>query len=174
MEPAIAAARAGKHVIVEKPLEITLSRCDKIIRECEKAGVKLRWYKPLRIYSIYKIGKRTHRKILTVDGRIGFTGGFAIDDRWLGNARNPDEWRDTNVQVEGPVVTQLQAIFMEDWVHTTGEVLHGTEQFPPVAASGSVRANNAPNCARSACEVQILCPLISQPPSTLRALPGGL
>jgi len=106
----------------------------------EKAGVKLRWYKPLRIYSIYKIGKRTHRKILTVDGRIGFTGGFAIDDRWLGNARNPDEWRDTNVQVEGPVVTQLQAIFMEDWVHTTGEVLHGTEQFPPVAASGSVLA----------------------------------
>jgi cardiolipin synthase len=106
----------------------------------EKAGVKLRWYKPLRIYSIYKIGKRTHRKILTVDGRIGFTGGFAIDDRWLGNARNPDEWRDTNVQVEGPVVTQLQAIFMEDWVHTTGEVLHGTEQFPPVAAAGTVLA----------------------------------
>jgi cardiolipin synthase len=106
----------------------------------EKAGVKLRWYKPLRIYSIYKIGKRTHRKIMTVDGRIGFTGGFAVDDRWLGNARNPDEWRDTNVQVEGPVVAQLQAIFMEDWVHTTGEVLHGTEQFPPTPAAGTVLA----------------------------------
>jgi cardiolipin synthase len=106
----------------------------------EKAGVKLRWYKPLRIYSIYKLGKRTHRKILTVDGRIGFTGGFAIDDRWRGNAGNPDEWRDTNVQVEGPVVAQLQAIFMEDWVHTTGEVLHGSEQFPPTPAGGTMLA----------------------------------
>jgi cardiolipin synthase len=106
----------------------------------KNAGVKLRWYKPLRIYSIYKVGKRTHRKILTVDGRTGFTGGFAVDDRWLGNARNPDEWRDTNVKVEGPVVAQLQAIFMEDWVHTTGEVLNGQEQFPPIPAAGTMLA----------------------------------
>jgi cardiolipin synthase len=106
----------------------------------EKAGVKLRWYKPLRIYSIYKLGRRTHRKILTVDGRVGFIGGFGIDDRWKGNARNPDEWREANVQVEGPVVAQLQAIFMEDWVHTTGEVLHGEKQFPPTPAAGTMLA----------------------------------
>ena len=103
-----------------------------------QAGVKLRWYKPLRIYSIYKVGKRTHRKILTVDGKIGFTGGFAVDDRWRGDARNPKEWRDLNVKVEGPVVAQLQAIFMEDWVHTTGEVLNGQEQFPPIPAAGTM------------------------------------
>jgi cardiolipin synthase len=106
----------------------------------EKAGVKLRWYKPLRIYSIYKLGNRTHRKILTVDGRLGFIGGFGIDDRWKGDARNPDEWRETNVQLEGPVVAQLQAIFMEDWVHTTGEVLHGEKQFPPTPAAGTMLA----------------------------------
>jgi cardiolipin synthase A/B len=108
--------------------------------QMKQAGVKLRYYKPLRIYSIYKVGKRTHRKILTVDGKIGFTGGFAVDDRWKGNARNPEEWRDTNVRVEGPVVAQLQAIFMEDWVHTTGEVLNGTEQFPPIPAAGTMLA----------------------------------
>jgi cardiolipin synthase A/B len=106
----------------------------------EEAGVKLRRYKPLRIYSIYKLDNRTHRKILTVDGAVGFTGGFGIDDRWKGNARNPDEWRETNVQVEGPVVAQLQAIFMEDWVHTTGEVLHGEKQFPPTPAAGTMLA----------------------------------
>ncbi len=89
------------------------------------AGVKVREYKPLRIYTIYKIGNRTHRKILTVDGKIGFTGGVGIDDRWKGDARNPNEWRETMVKLEGPVVAQLQSIFMEDWVHTTGEVLHG-------------------------------------------------
>lgn len=106
----------------------------------DRAGVKVRRYKPLRIYSIYKLGNRTHRKILTVDGRIGFTGGVGIDDRWKGNARNPNEWRETMIQVEGPVVSQLQAIFMEDWVHTTGEVLHGGEQFPSIPPAGDVLA----------------------------------
>lgn len=106
----------------------------------QAAGVKVREYKPLRIYTIYKIGNRTHRKILTVDGKIGFTGGVGIDDRWKGNARNPEEWRETMVKVEGPVVAQLQSIFMEDWVHTTGEVLHGSKQFPPLPPAGEVLA----------------------------------
>jgi cardiolipin synthase len=105
-----------------------------------KAGVKLKWYKPLRIYSIYKVGNRTHRKILTIDGRIGFTGGVGIDDRWMGDARNPKEWRETMVQVEGPVVAQLQSIFTEDWVHTTGEVLHGERHFPPTPPAGELLA----------------------------------
>ncbi len=106
----------------------------------KKAGVKVREYKPLRIYSIYKAGKRTHRKILTVDGKVGFTGGLGIDDRWRGDARNTEEWRDTVVQIEGPAVAQLQSVFMEDWVHTTGEVLHGAEQFPPIPPAGDVLA----------------------------------
>lgn len=106
----------------------------------QKAGVKVRRYKPLRIYSIHRVGKRTHRKILTVDGKIGFTGGVGIDDRWKGNARNSKEWRETMVEVEGPVVAQLQAIFMEDWVHTTGEVLHGQKQYPPTPAAGTILA----------------------------------
>jgi cardiolipin synthase len=105
-----------------------------------KAGVKLRWYKPVRIYSIYKVSNRTHRKILTVDGRIGFTGGVGIDDRWMGDARNPKEWRETMLRVEGPVVAQLQSIFTEDWVHTTGEVLHGEKQFPQTPPAGNLLA----------------------------------
>jgi len=108
--------------------------------QMKQAGVKLEWYKPLRIYSIYKIGDRTHRKILTVDGRIGFTGGVGIDDRWKGDARSPKEWRETMVRVEGPVVSQLQSIFVEDWVHTTGEVLNGEKQFPQIPPSGDVLA----------------------------------
>jgi cardiolipin synthase A/B len=104
------------------------------------AGVKLKWYKPVRIYSIYRVGNRTHRKILTIDGKIGFTGGVGIDDRWMGSASNPKEWRETMVRVEGPVVAQLQSIFTEDWVHTTGEVLHGEKQFPPTPPAGELLA----------------------------------
>lgn len=104
------------------------------------AGVKVEVYKPLRIYSLYRVGNRTHRRIFTIDGRIGFCGGVGIDDRWAGNARTPAEWRETMVRVEGPVVIQLQHVFFEDWLHTTGEVLHGTSHFPAIEPAGDMLA----------------------------------
>ncbi|MEO8431855.1 MAG: phospholipase D-like domain-containing protein [Acidobacteriota bacterium] len=108
--------------------------------EMAAAGVHVEVYKPLRIYSLDRVGNRTHRRIFTIDGRIGFCGGVGIDDRWKGNARNPAEWRETMVRVEGPVVAQLQHIFFEDWVHTTGEVLHGKAQFPNIERAGDMLA----------------------------------
>ena len=108
--------------------------------ELESAGVKVRIYKPLRIYSILRIGNRTHRRILTVDGRVGYCGGVGFDDRWKGDGRNPSEWRDTMIEVEGPVVAQLQHVFAQDWVHTTGEVLNGDKQFPARPRAGNTLA----------------------------------
>jgi cardiolipin synthase len=96
----------------------------------EKAGVRWRKYRPLRLVTIYKVGKRTHRKILVVDGKVAFTGGLGISKQWLGNARNAEEWRDTQVRVTGPVVDQMQAIFSEDWTYTTGEILAGEKFYP--------------------------------------------
>ena len=136
----VLAAKAQEGVEVRLLLDDWGSHPKELEDVMTKAGVKLKWYKPVRIYSIYKVGNRTHRKILTIDGHIGFTGGVGIDDRWMGAARNPKEWRDTMVQVEGPVVAQLQSIFTEDWVHTTGEVLHGEKQFPPTPAAGELLA----------------------------------
>ncbi|HTY42952.1 MAG TPA: phospholipase D-like domain-containing protein [Thermoanaerobaculia bacterium] len=106
----------------------------------EAAGARVRIYKPLKLYSIDRVGNRTHRRILTVDGRIGFCGGVGIDDRWKGDARDPSQWRDTMIEIEGPVVTQLQHVFAQDWVHTTGEVLNGNRQFPPIAPAGPMLA----------------------------------
>ncbi|HTR03375.1 MAG TPA: phospholipase D-like domain-containing protein [Thermoanaerobaculia bacterium] len=106
----------------------------------EAAGARVRIYKPLKIYSIDRVGNRTHRRILTVDGRIGFCGGVGIDDRWKGDARDPSEWRDTMIEIEGPVVAQLQHVFAQDWVHTTGEVLNGNRQFPAIAPAGPMLA----------------------------------
>jgi cardiolipin synthase len=104
------------------------------------AGAIVRVYKPLKLYSIDNVGHRTHRRILTIDGRVGFCGGVGIDDRWKGDARDASEWRDTMIEVEGPVVLQLQHVFAQDWVHTTGDVLAGDRQFPAVSPAGPMLA----------------------------------
>ena len=109
---------------------------------------------PLRLYSIEGVGRRTHRRILTIDGRIGFCGGVAIDDRWMGDARDPSEWRDTMIEIEGPVVVQLQHVFAQDWIFTTGEVLNGDRQFPEVAPAGTLLAQ-AIAASRADCDLDV-------------------
>lgn len=134
------AARARAGVEVRVLVDGFGSSLGPLRGELEAAGAQVRVYKPLRIYSIYRIGNRTHRRILTVDGRVGYCGGVGFDDRWKGNALSSSEWRDTMIEVEGPVVAQLQHAFAQDWVHTTGEVLNGNKQFPALAPVGSVLA----------------------------------
>ena len=138
----IAAARRG--VEVRLLVDAWGSKLKALGAELEAAGVRVKKYRPLRLFSIYKVGRRTHRKILVVDGLISYTGGLGIDERWLGNARNPNEWRDTQVRVEGPAAAQMQAIFAEDWTYTTGEILAGAKFYPknidPCSHCGPVQA----------------------------------
>ncbi|HVR06556.1 MAG TPA: phospholipase D-like domain-containing protein, partial [Thermoanaerobaculia bacterium] len=108
--------------------------------QMKKAGVNVRIYHPVRPWNLLRIGQRTHRKILVVDGAVCFTGGLGIEERWLGNARNPNEWRDTQVEVWGPVAAQLQAIFGENWTYTTGEILAGDKFYPPLEPAGNLEA----------------------------------
>jgi cardiolipin synthase len=107
-------------------------------RELEAAGVHCRYYRPIRLHTIYKVSRRTHRKLLIVDGTIGYTGGFGIDERWLGNAGNEKEWHDSAVRVTGPIVARMQAIFSEDWTYTTGEILAGDTFYPKLEPTGSM------------------------------------
>ncbi len=111
-----------------------------LLERLKQAGVKAYVFHPVRPWSLYKIGRRSHRKILVVDGRISFTGGFCIADHWLGDARNPDEWRDIMVRAVGPVSAQMQAIFGENWTYTTGEILAGDKFYPPLARVGEIPA----------------------------------
>ena len=106
----------------------------------ESAGVEIEWYRPLRWYSVARMNSRTHRKILVVDGRVGFIGGVGIADQWLGNARTPEEWRDSHFQLEGPAVAYLQAAFMDNWNKSRPEVLHTEAYFPPLEPVGSMDA----------------------------------
>jgi cardiolipin synthase len=132
--------KARQGVKVRVLVDAVGARMGKLDDEMRSAGVQFRIFKPIKLYSIHKIDDRTHRKIFTIDGRVGFIGGLAIDDRWMGNARTPEEWREMVVQFEGPVVSQLQRIFMQDWLHTTGEVLHGDGEFPSISYSGDMAA----------------------------------
>jgi len=101
------------------------------------AGVSVRKFHEPVWYHLDRMNNRTHRKVLVVDGTVGFTGGVGIADVWSGNAQDPEHWRDTHFRAEGPVVAQMQAVFMDNWIKVTGEVLHGAEYFPPLERRGS-------------------------------------
>lgn len=104
------------------------------------AGVQIQRYHPPHWSKLGRLNNRTHRKILVVDGRLGFTGGVGIGPEWTGNAQNPEHWRDSHYEVEGPVVAQMQSVFLDNWIKTSGEVLHGPAYFPVLAAAGHGRA----------------------------------
>ena len=111
------------------------------LSERARAGVKVERYRPLHWYNIGRLNNRTHRKILVIDGRVGFTGGVGIADQWMGNAEDPDHWREEHFRIEGPAVAQLQAAFNDNWIKTTGEVLNGPDYFPPLEEVGQSPAH---------------------------------
>lgn len=106
------------------------------LRQMTDAGVEVEVY---HIRNLARANHRTHRKLLVVDGRVGFTGGVGIADQWNGNASSPNEWRDSHYQVEGPVVAQMQAAFLDNWMKTRAIVLHGEEYFPALQPAGPHR-----------------------------------
>jgi cardiolipin synthase A/B len=108
-----------------------------LIRTMKAGGVEVERYHAVHWYSLGKLNNRTHRKVLIVDGLVGFTGGVGIADQWSGHAQDPDHWRDSHFKVEGPVVAQLQAAFLDNWIKTTGRVLHGEDYFPGLEPKGS-------------------------------------
>jgi cardiolipin synthase A/B len=112
----------------------------RLIERMKEAGVEVvRFHEP-RWTDLDKLNNRTHRKLLVIDGRLGFTGGVGIADQWRGDARSPEEWRDTHYRVEGPVVAQMQAVFLDNWMRATGKVLHGEAYFPKLQPAGDQAA----------------------------------
>jgi cardiolipin synthase len=106
------------------------------VKLMEDAGVEIERYHPLRWYNLRRVNNRTHRKLLVIDGKIGFTGGAGIADLWMGNAQDKDHWRDTHYKIEGPVVAQCQAAFTDNWLKTRSRVLNAREYFPPLENAG--------------------------------------
>lgn len=109
-----------------------------LVQDMEAAGVQVVRFRPVRWYTLDRINNRTHRKLLIVDGQTAFTGGVGIGDEWLGDARTPDEWRETHYRVTGPVVAAMQGGFVSNWVEDTGELLQGPAFFPALSATGDI------------------------------------
>jgi cardiolipin synthase len=112
----------------------------RLLDSMRDAGVEIHLYHPLSWYHVARLNNRTHRKLLVVDGRVGFTGGVGIADKWQGHAQDAEHWRDSHYRAEGPVVAQMQATFLDNWTKVSGKVLHGAEYLPILEPVGDVRA----------------------------------
>ena len=104
------------------------------------AGVQIEKFHQPKWYDLARLNNRTHRKLLVVDGQVGFTGGVGIAPKWTGHAQDVDHWRDTHFRVEGPVVAQMQATFLDNWLKVTGAVTHGDAYFPALRPAGGLSA----------------------------------
>jgi len=134
-------ARAGVNVNVTIDWAGSVSMDENLLTQMQDAGVHVERYRPLHWYNLGRMNNRTHRKLLVIDGRVGFTGGVGIGDPWQGRAQDPDHWRDMHFRIEGPVVAQMQAAFNDNWIKTSGRVLNGADFFPPLEKAGEMDAN---------------------------------
>ena len=133
-------ARAGVRVHVLLDWVGSAKMDESYLTEMKEAGVQIEKFHKPHWYNLARLNNRTHRKLLVVDGQVGFTGGVGIAPQWMGNAQDPDHWRDSHYLVRGPVVAQMQATFLDNWLKVTGKVLHGALYFPPIAPAGAQKA----------------------------------
>jgi cardiolipin synthase len=133
--------RAGVtvHVLLDSVGTVSMPR--EYVELMSRDGCQVVSFRPIGPLGLGSANNRNHRRILVVDGRIGFTGGSGVSSKWMGNGRVQDHWRETDVRIEGPVVEHLQGAFAENWVEATGVVLGGADYFPaPTGSKGQTRA----------------------------------
>jgi cardiolipin synthase len=131
--------RAGVGVNVLLDAFGTLSMPKEYAETMSRSGCHVAWFRPLAQYIFHRYSNRNHRRILVIDGRLGFTGGSGVSRKWMGNGRTEHHWRDTDVRIEGPAVEYLQAAFVENWLEATGVVLGGEAYFPrPIEPRGEI------------------------------------
>ena len=134
------AAKAREGLAVKLLLDAVGSSTisDEILDMLATAGCQIAWYHPIHWYTIRRVNKRTHRKSLIIDGRVGYTGGAGIADHWLGCAEDPQHWRDVMIRIEGPAVTTLQSGFSQNWLETTNELVTGHDFYPAPEEPGTL------------------------------------
>jgi cardiolipin synthase len=131
-------ARAGVEVkiLLDAVGSSTIGR--EILKTLQDSGCQVGWYNKMFWRTIGRFNNRTHRKSLIIDGSLAFTGGAGIADHWLGNAEDPQHWRDVQIRLEGPGTAPLQTGFAQNWLATTGELLTGPRYFPKAEPVGSI------------------------------------
>ncbi|HEX8154839.1 MAG TPA: cardiolipin synthase, partial [Thermoanaerobaculia bacterium] len=150
-------ARAG----VEVRLLVDASGGKDLTSEQEEAieryGGRIARFHPIRLGNLGQLNNRDHRKMMIIDGRIGYIGGYGIADEWTGNGQDKKHFRDTGLRVQGPIVNRLQGAFCENWVEESNEVPAGDKYFPKLPQAGSTQAHLAyASPSGSVSSVQIL------------------
>ena len=122
--------------------------------ELRAAGIVVEPFRPIRFSTLHLAQNRSHVRGIVIDGRVGWTGGFGIDDKWFGDGRSNGSWRETNVRFEGPAVRQLQAAFAAAWVEATGVMFTGraTLEAEPNGAAAAALLYTAPTLGSTAAE----------------------
>ncbi|HJX01183.1 MAG TPA: phospholipase D-like domain-containing protein [Terriglobales bacterium] len=133
-------ARAGVQVRVVVDALGSFSTGKSYFKPLFDAGGHMEWYHALRWNNWTRVNNRTHRELLIVDGKIGFIGGAGIHDQWLLATRKQRRWRDTVCRVTGEAVAGLQAVFLENWLNASGEILAGSQYFPALPQNGNAEA----------------------------------
>lgn len=145
-------ARAGVKVRVVLDAVGSFNTWRHTFRELIAAGGEVHWYMPFRWYNLSRYNNRTHRELLVVDGNVGFLGGAGIADHWYKSRKRRARWRDTMVRVRGRAVSSIQAIFTENWVEASGELLTGPQYYPDCKPAGTASAmviDSTPSYGRS-------------------------
>lgn len=123
-------ARAGVHVLLlVDAFGSTLEK--EYMDALEQAGVETCVFRPLRLWHANTIQHRSHARVVCIDGEVGYTGGFGLADKWYGDGRSKDQWRDSSIRFTGPAVRQLQATFIACWGEAAGDLLIGPALMPP-------------------------------------------
>lgn len=97
-------------------------------KELTDAGGAIHFYHAVRWYSMDRLNRRTHRQIVVIDGKRAFVGGAGIADHWVLAENGAARWRDTMILIEGPAAAWLDAVFAENWLEASGEVLQHNRQ----------------------------------------------
>lgn len=132
------AAKAREGVTVRLLLDAqgTLSMDPELVALMEEAGVDIGYFHPVSLKTAGRVNTRDHRKLAVIDGRTAYFMGHGLAAEWDGDARNTDEYRDTAVRIEGPVVNEAQAVFLRNWLQVTDEIELDEEYFPDLPDVG--------------------------------------
>lgn len=122
-------ARAGVDVHVVVDAIGSFATANSLFDELRRAGGQVFWYHPMRLKNIPYVDRRTHRKLLVVDGEVGFLGGAGIADHWLCRNKQGPPWRDTMFRIRGRAVAGLVSVLSENWLECSGEILNVPVRF---------------------------------------------
>jgi cardiolipin synthase len=139
-EAMIDRARAGVEVRLVVDAIGSSSFVGEPLRRLRDAGCKVQFYQRLMWYRLHRINNRTHRELLVIDGRIAFVGGAGVADTWYEPQGDRAAWRDTMARVEGPIVSALQGVFVENWLECCGEILTSPRDWPALHPTGQAEA----------------------------------